>query len=416
MPAGGAPSATSNISKISNIQLGTIAYDQLAAIAENLLDLSSNSLQNLSMQTTEKKSKLPPARIVRGLNNIRNGMMKITRKMVPPPVALLDMLSGMWIAQSIGTIARMGIADHFSGTATSVAEIAAKAKVNPDALYRVLRALSVVGVVRERDGKRFELTAIGQCMRTDHPQSMRFMAAYQTDLNWAHWGKLDHCLMTGTNAVEFVRGMKPFEYLSKNPKDAETFDRAMVNISKMEVDAILAAYDFSSFQTMADIGGGYGTFLAEVLHANPKAMGILYDMPHVVKGSSEYLNKEKLTDRVRIEGGSFFESVPAGADLYMMKHIIHDWSDELSLKILKNIRSKIPATGKLLLFEAVVPEPNEPDFSKFLDLEMLVVTEGGRERTEAEFRTLLALAGFTLEKVVPTTSMAKVIEARPASV
>lgn len=367
----------------------------------------------MKKENVAQKPKLPPVQIVRGINTLRSGMIKATQKMIPPPVALLDMVSGMWVAQAIGTIARLGIADHFKGSSTSVEDLAKQAGVNANALYRILRALTVVGVVRERDGRRFELTAIGQCLTTDHPLSMRHMAIFQTEMNWQHWEKLEHSLRTGTNAVEKVRGMKPFDYLSKNPRDAEIFDRAMVNVSKMEVESILAAYDFEHFQTIADIGGGYGAFLAAILQLHRGVQGILFDMPHVVKGASEFLQKENLTDRVRIEGGSFFESIPAGADAYLMKHIIHDWSDELSVKILKNIRGKMSSDARLLLFEAVIPEANAPDFSKFLDLEMLVVTEGGKERTKEEFQELLSLAGFQLERIIPTISLAQIIEARP---
>ncbi|MEZ0391629.1 MAG: methyltransferase [Pseudobdellovibrionaceae bacterium] len=366
----------------------------------------------MQKQISKQKPKLPPFKIIRGVNAIRDGLMKAAQKMIPPPVALLDLVSRIWVAQAVGTVARYGIADHINGP-TSVEQLAKKVDVNADALYRVLRALTVVGVCVEHPDQRFSLTAIGNCLKTDHPQSMRHMVIFQTELNWPHWGQIDHCLKTGTNAVEKVRGLKPFEYLSKNPRDAEIFDKAMVNVSGLEVDTILAAYDFGPYQTIADIGGGYGPFLSAVLHLNPKAKGILFDMPHVIKGASEFLKKENLSDRVRIEGGSFFDSIPEGADAYMMKHIIHDWSDEHSQKILKNIRAKMKSTAKLLLIEAVVPGPNEVDFSKFLDLEMLVVTEGGKERTKAEFEKLFASAGFQLERIVPTISMAQVIEARP---
>ena len=360
------------------------------------------------------KPKLPPVKVIRAIDALRNGLLKLSQNLVPPSVALLDKVSGMWIAQAVGTVAKLGVADHFAAEgSTAVEHLAAQTGTHAESLYRVLRALSVVGVMREREGRRFELTAVGRCLRTDHPQSMRFMAIFQTELNWQHWARLDHCLRTGTNAVEPVRGQKPFDYLSQNPRDAEIFDRAMVNVSALEMDSILAAYDFGRFATIADVGGGYGAFLASILHVYTEVRGVLFDMPHVVKGAAEFLAGKGLSSRVRIEGGSFFEGVPEGADAYVMKHIIHDWSDELSLRILRNLRARMAPTARLLLVEAVVPEPNVADFSKFLDLEMLVVTEGGRERTRQEFRALLEAAGFELERIVPTASMAQVIEARP---
>ncbi|MEQ1875174.1 MAG: methyltransferase [Bdellovibrionia bacterium] len=367
-------------------------------------------MQKSNVRTS--KPRLPPVRVINTINRIRTGFSKIQKNMVPPPIAMLEMISGQWISRTIGVCAQFGVADHINDKPTSSDAIAKKVEANPEALYRVMRALTVVGIFTEHEGKKFSLTSVGKTLRTDHPQSMRHMAIFQTSFNWAHWGALDYCVKTGKNAVEHIRGMKPFDYLSKNKEEAEVFDKAMTNISEMEVDSILAVYDFSKFSTIADIGGGYGAFLASVLNTHPKARGILYDMPHVVKGSKEYFANAGLTDRVEIKSGSFFEAVPSGADAYMMKHIIHDWSDEESITILKHIRKQIPQNGKLLLIETVIPERNVPNFSKFIDLEMLVVTTG-KERTLADYGSLFAKAGFRLNRAVPSISMANVIEASP---
>src|SRR5262249_20798179 len=158
------------------------------------------------------------------------------------------------------------------------------------------------------------------CLRTDHPQSMRHMAIFQGQINWENWGALDHCVKTGKNAVEHVWGEKPFEHLSKHKEKADVFDKAMMNISSMEMDAILAAYDFSGYRVIADVGGGWGRFLAAILKANPALKGLLFDLPHVTRGAHEILASEGLTERIEIKSGSFFESIPEGADAYMMKH------------------------------------------------------------------------------------------------
>lgn len=359
------------------------------------------------------KPKLPPVPLIKAVEKIRKGFSLLTKKMVPPPVALLELVTGTWVSQTVCTLAELGVADEMdNSTPVSAQTIAQKLDLHPEALYRLMRAASVVGIFSETQDMKFTLTSMGKCLRSDHPQSMRYMAMFTGRINWKNWEALPYAAKTGKCAAEKVLGEKPFDWLSKNKAEADIFDKAMTNISSMEMDAILGAYDFSKFQTIADVGGGYGVFLSWILMTHPRLKGMLYDMPHVTKGAKSYINSAKLSDRIEIQSGSFFESVPAGADCYMMKHIIHDWSDAESIKILKNIRQQIPANGKLLLFEAVIQGPNVPDFAKFLDIEMLVVTTG-KERTEAGYSDLLKQAGFKLDRIVPTISLAQVIEASP---
>jgi hypothetical protein len=198
--------------------------------------------------------------------------------------------------------------------------------------------------------------------------------------------------------------MPPFEYLASMPGAFELFNHAMTSFSAAEIGALLEAYDFSGIRTLMDVGGGYGSLLAGVLGRYPAMNGILFDLPDVVAKA----DLGAAASRVKIEPGSFFESIPAGADACMMKHIIHDWSDDKAVLILKNTHRALPARGKLLLLEFVVGGPNEPDAAKFMDIEMLLV--GGRERTEAEFAALYRDAGFELTRVVRTQSPICVVE------
>lgn len=360
-----------------------------------------------------KKPKLPPMGVIRAVNKLRTGVSTLQRKMVPPHVALLELVTGMWAAQATGVAASLGVADHIGEHGATAEELARKCQCKPGPLYRLLRALSTTGLFHEHNDGRFTLTAIGACLRADHPNSMRQMAIFQTRYNWEHWAELEHCVRTGTNAVEKVRGEPPFEHLAKHPEKAACFDGAMVNITKMGIVSVLAAYDFSKFATIADVGGGYGPLLAAILEKHPDQKGILYELPHVAREAKKKLEHSPAAGRITIEPGSFFEGAPEGADAYVMKHILHDWSDKESVKIMKQIRKRIPAHGKLLLIEAVVAGRNEPHFSKFLDLEMLVVTTG-KERTREEWEELVEEAGFRLARVVPTIGMSSVIECVPA--
>lgn len=363
--------------------------------------------------TMAAKPKLPPVAVVSAVSKVRDAFHTLTRKMVPPPVALIEMLTGFCVSRAISVAAALGVADHMSEKQTiSAKTLAEKTGANPDALYRLMRALSISGIFDEARVGEFRLTRIGATLRTDHPQSMRYFSIFQGQINWVNWGALDHCVRTGTNAIEHLHGMKPFEYLGGDKERADVFDRGMVNISAMELDPILAAYDFSPYKVIVDIGGGYGATLRAILAITPGTKGILYDLPQTAEGARRQIEEAGLDQRIEVFGGSFFDGIPAGGDAYLMKHIIHDWSDDECILIMANIRKQIPPHGKLILLEQVIPAPGVVHFSKFLDLEMLVVTTG-RERTEDQYRSLMAKAGFRLERIVPTIGLTSVIEASP---
>lgn len=211
---------------------------------------------------------------------------------------------------------------------------------------------------------------------------------------------------------EKVHGREVFPYLfEENPTLGEIFNRAMTGFSRQAIPAIVEAYDFTNIKTVADIGGGYGHLLAGVLNANPHLQrGVLFDLPPVFAGAADLLEKENTADRIEFVRGDFFVEIPVSADAYLLKHIIHDWTDERNVKILENIRAAMPEDAKILIVDAVIPEDNEPHFGKILDLEMLV-SPGGVERTESEFRALLSKAGFRLKRIVPTRSPVSIIEA-----
>jgi hypothetical protein len=217
---------------------------------------------------------------------------------------------------------------------------------------------------------------------------------------------------TGQTAFERVFGTKYFSYLAQHPEANETFNQAMTGWSAQLDQAVLAAYDFSQFGTVMDIGGGYGRLLATILRAHPTVRGVLFDQPHVVAGATALLQEAGVNGRCEVVGGDFFVEVPRKGDAYILSQIVHDWNDQRSLAILKTCRRAIAPTGKLLLVEMVIAPGNQTDFGKFLDLHMLALV-GGRERTEAEYRTLLAKAGFQLTKVVPTQTGSSVVEATP---
>jgi C-methyltransferase len=330
---------------------------------------------------------------------------------LPPNVELLQLIVGKWAMQAIYVAAELGIADRLKDGPQASAHIARECATDDDATYRLMRALSNIGVLDEREGQVFALTDMGEFLRSDVPGSLRgFARVAGYAPTWAPWGQALHSVRTGQPAFEHVFGETAFDWFTKHLDESAIFDEAMTSISSVESAAVAAVFDFTGIATLADVGGGRGHLLGTILAANPSLRGILFDLPHVVAGAGAFLRARGVEARVRVEGGSFLETAPEGADAVIMKHILHDWNDEDAIRILRNCRRVLPECGRLLVVEAIVPPPGARGFAKLLDLEMLVVSPRGRERTEREFAELFAKGGFRLTRVVPTMSPAAIVE------
>ena len=330
---------------------------------------------------------------------------------LPPDAVLSQILFAPLIQKGIFVAAKLGIPDLVAHEPETAEELARKTGTHAPSLYRVLRALASAGVFRENAERKFELTPVAELLRSDASGSMRdFAIMISSQWIWQAWNELMYSVETGAVAHDKVQGMSSFEFFAKNEEAGQVFNRAMTSLSLMSAPAVVEAYDFSGVGQLVDIAGGHGLLLAAVLKANPNLRGVLFDLPFVIEGAGELFEKEEVADRVEKISGDFFESVPEGADAYMMKHIIHDWDDDKSIKILQNIRRAMSENGKVLIIEMVVPEGDEPHPAKALDLVMLTV-EGGKERTEDEYRQLLAAADLRLTRLVPTRSPYSIVEA-----
>jgi len=334
---------------------------------------------------------------------------------LPPQMELHTLITGKWVMQAVYAAAELGIADLLKDGPRSSADVARQCATNEDATYRLMRALSNVGVFEERDGRLFALAPAGEYLRSDVPGSLRAFARFVGYApSWRAWGEILHSVRTGEPGADRVFGENLFEYFAKHLDESAIFDAAMTSVSSMESEAVAMSYDFSGIGTLADVGGGRGFLLATILRRNPTMKAILFDLPHVAAGAPPLLREHGVEGRVRLETGSFLETAPAGADAIIMKHIIHDWNDDDCVTILRACRAALPPRGRLLVVEAVVPPPGQHDWSKLLDLEMLVLTPRGRERTEAEYAKLLAAGGFRLTQIVRTPSPASVVEGERA--
>lgn len=331
----------------------------------------------------------------------------------PPPAQVLGLITGMWGAQAAATCARLGIPDQLAGGPKTAEEVAAAIRCDPSATFRLMRGVVTVGLLTHEEG-RFSLTPMGQLLRKDVPGSMRsFLIAEMAPGHWLPWGHLEEAVRSGKPSLPKVLGMDAWEYYRKNPEEGRHFAEGMSGISMMAMQAVLASTSFAGAKVVVDVGGSHGAFLAGVLGQEPKAKGILFDQPQVVEGAGPTLDAAGVAARVERRGGDFFASVPAGGDVYLLKHILHDWNDEECVKILRNVRASMAPEGRVVVVEMLVGGEGPPSPAPLMDLNMLVMLTG-RERTAEEFAGLFAKAGLRLSKVTPTPSPMVVIEAVPA--
>jgi SAM-dependent methyltransferase len=325
----------------------------------------------------------------------------------------IQLLTGMWAMQAAASAARLRIPDIIGDGARTPEEVAREAGTHPGATKRLLRGLASLGVFRRDDDGRYRVTEVGRFLRSGVPGSIREMFIAESDtLHWRSWERLDDAVRTGDPRPKPVFGLPGFDYYAAHPEEGARFGEAMESISRFAADAVLGAYDFSSARTLMDVGGGNGSMAIAVLQRTPGVRGLVVDLPYIEGPARERIRAAGLEDRCRFEAVDFFERVPEGADVHMLKFVLHDWNDEESLRILKNCRAAIAKDGRLVVIENVVPESIEPAFVHLMDLNMLVMT-GGLERTEREYADLFAKAGFRLSRVVPTPSPFSVVEARP---
>lgn len=329
----------------------------------------------------------------------------------PPQDQLRDLVIGYFIPRAIYAAAYLNIAECLAGGAKNVEFLAQATGTHAPTLYRVMRALAGASVFIEDEVGRFRNSALSDLLRPNVSGSLRALALlYGDETSWTAWGQILFSLRTGGAAFEHVYGVNCFEYVSTRPEAAKLFDEAMVNSSSMVNEAIVAAYDFSGLRTLVDVAGGYGATLCSILKGNPALHGVLFDMPHVIQGARDYIAQQGLGDQCSAVGGNFFEAVRVGADAYFMKHILHDWDDDRCIRILSNCRAAMAANGRVLVCEKEILPGNTPCYGKLTDLHMLMVTPGGRERTEREYRKLFGDAGLALRRVVPTGSPWIIIE------
>ncbi len=329
---------------------------------------------------------------------------------LPPHAELIQMAMGFIPARVLYVAAKLGLADLLAEEPKSAAELAGPTGMHARALHRLMRTLSSLGVLTEGTGGRFGLTEMGEALKGGAPGSARASILSFGGWAWNAFGEMGYSVETGKSAFTKVYGMPPFEWMKSQPEEAALFGETMIGFHGAEPPAVAEAYDFSGFGTVVDVGGSTGNMLVHILGRYPGPRGVLFDLPVTLAEAPAFLRNHGMEERVAIEPGSFFESVPAWADCYILSHVIHDWSEEQNLSILGHCRRVMKPESKLLIVEFVLPSDNSPHPGKILDMVMLTVA-GGEERTEEEYSALLAKAGLRMTRVVPTASAASIVEA-----
>ena len=330
----------------------------------------------------------------------------------PAHAGILQLMTGAYVAGAVSCLARLGIPDLVEAAPKSAEVLAKEIGADPQALYRLMRATASVGVLSERSDGTFSQTPMSAVLRSKATPGLRAWTI-MTGREWHErgWSNLEYCVRTGGQALDQIYGAPVFEFLKQHPEDWQIFNDAMTELSMIDSPAVAEAYNFEGIRSIVDVGGGHGLLLATILKANPHLQGILYEVPQVVEGAKNGPLKPVM-ERCTLASGDMFSSVPEGVDAYVMKHIIHDWPDDRCVQILKACRRSVNPGGKLLVVDSVIQPGNDFSPGKFLDLQMLIFP-GGCERTEKQFRDLLAASGWRLSRIIPTAASDSIVEAVP---
>jgi len=322
------------------------------------------------------------------------------------------MATAYWLSQAIYVAAKLNIADLLKDGPQSSVALAASTGSDAPSLFRLMRALSSVGIFSQLGRDCFALSRLAESLQTEVHGSLRATVITIGEIHYQACGNLLHSVQTGSPAFNNVFGASLFDYLQQNVDAADAFHQGMASVSSMLAYAILMGYDFAGISSIVDIGGGQGKLLEKILQFNPGIKGTVFDTASTIERVEQQLGDNAGTRRCSYVAGDFFISVPQGADAYILCGVIHDWDDSRAITILRNCRRAMAGKGRVLLVDMVVPDTDARSFSKLLDLNMLAMT-GGRERTKAEFRALLDAAGYKLTRIIPTMAPQSIIESVP---
>jgi methylase of polypeptide subunit release factors len=354
--------------------------------------------------------KFPPLFLVKFAGFFKLLFHNLSKKMFPAQVLLMEYSANFLLNRALGVAVELNIADLLKERPQTISELAFKTNVNEEALYRLMRALASEGFFKDIGNRTFANTKFSNSMAEGKNSLKYFVKHHLGSKNWMLASEMEHCVRNGENAIKKLHGVEPFEYLEKFPEANEVFNRSMTDTSTISAEAFISGYDFSKYKQISDIGGGHGYLLSCILYKNKNTEGFVFDQNHVAEGAEKNFSKFGVTDRAKVISGDFFSEISVKADLYILKNVLHDWDDEKCGIILGNIKSAMPENSKILVIDAVIKDDNKPAFGKFIDLEMLIGTTGGKERTKAEFEKLFSNSGLKLNKIIENATPFSFIE------
>ncbi|HRW63412.1 MAG TPA: methyltransferase [Bacteroidales bacterium] len=357
-----------------------------------------------------KIPKYPPLFFLKPFEWFRHKLIRFSRRLTPANVSIIEIVQGFYVSKAVAVAAELKIADYLKDTPKPVSELALLTQTHEESLYRLLRMLASQGIFKEKLNRVFSNNRLSLTL-TDGDESMRHMVIHQVNsINWKMFEELDYVVKTGNNAAQKILGMDVFEYLEKNPDRNIIYNKAMTNSSLMLSYAILSEYSFKKACKIIDIGGGEGILLAMILYKYPNAHGVVFDLPHVVDGAKQIARDYQVSERLETINGNFFESVPADGDVYILKSIIHNLSDEQCASVLQKIKNAMSENGKVLIIEPIVENNNTYSFAKLYDIQMMVGRSGGKERTKVQFEDIIKKSGLKLNRIVHTAAPFSIIE------
>ncbi len=363
------------------------------------------------MNNISHQQSLPPKWIVKAIHRLREALLKIHDRTFPGNVVLYEKFQYLYLLPSLYVAAELNIAGLLKDGHKQITTLANESDSDSESLYRVMRALASHHIFREGNNKTFANTRLSKPLMDGDGSLRQMLRHHLGKLNWQITGELLECVRTGEDGFNQNYNQNIYDYLAGNPINYETFDRSMSDLSSLGMAPLLQAYNFSSVKTLADVGGGEGFLLANVLKNYPAIQGILFDLPAALIKAKDILQQYDVMNRVTITEGNFLESIPEGADGYMLKNILHNWNDEVCITILSNIRKVMPENGKVIIIEMIIPETNKASAAKMIDIQMLTSMPGGRERSRKEFESLIRRAGLLLCREYSTIAPVSIIEA-----
>jgi hypothetical protein len=349
--------------------------------------------------------------MVKALGGFRSFLLKLYRRLFPASVVLYEQVQSIWLLQPLYIAAELNIAGYLKEKPMDVEELALKTDTQPEALYRVLRALASEGIFIELPGRKFKLNSTSRALLEGNGSMRHVIIHHLGPVSWSANGNLMHTVKTGENAFRGLYGMDIYPFLQEHPENMQRFERSMSALSELGLYPVLSRYDFSKCRTVADIGGGVGYLLSKILEKYPTLQGRLFELPENEVKAKEYIESCGLGGRMSFVPGSFLESFRLEADIYLMKNVLHNWDDEQCVRILENLKISMDKSARLLILEMIVPGPGLASYAKMVDIQMLSAMPGGKERTEEEYAILLGKSGFSLKRIIPTIAPMSILEA-----